>query len=574
MGGFVPYNYASKFVQELTDVKNRIDELIKTKPARAVLLYEIFIAGCYEKIEEIDDSGGDLGQFAEGLFCSWVKARQAMKADPVDTIRRLLTWIKNDDYGFCYKLEEETTKVLNKNGLKAFRAIIEDGSLTKINAIKTKSAQEQQQIPYELQNDISTLKAIYREQCDISSYCKLCEQTGYQPDDCETLANIYKTRGKFDAALEWVERGLNLSAQDKSIDFCNSSLKVSKRELLKKLGRNSVALESAWADYRNCPSSYSYEELLRYIPKKDKTIWHQKIVATLETAPLESAIEVYIITKELNLLAKRILETKKDQLKDYSHYTTQPAAEVLEKACPAAAAKIYECLGFRILMKGKSKYYSFAHNHFQKAKNLYESQGLVKDWQKIVEDIRENHRRKSSFVVDFERITSGMGTREDPTFYKEFKKECKPDEWAVYEPHIINLLEENEDDVQSIKIRLHRNEYDLALQYFKKPRQRPTYCFCYEESEILSVAKALESRYPDEILLFYKSNVGNLNSSSSRKTYHYNAQVVERVRRMYVDVMNDVDGWKKYALPIKQSNEKRPAFQEIFNKVVREWEQL
>ena len=42
-------------MQELTDVKNRIDELIKTKPARAVLLYEIFIAGCYEKIEEIEE---------------------------------------------------------------------------------------------------------------------------------------------------------------------------------------------------------------------------------------------------------------------------------------------------------------------------------------------------------------------------------------------------------------------------------------------------------------------------------------------------------------------------------------
>ncbi|MFH1829899.1 MAG: DUF6880 family protein [Pseudomonadota bacterium] len=422
MGGFVPYNYASGFVQDLGAVKNQIDKLIKTESTRAVLLYEIFIAGCYEKIEEIDDSGGDLGQFAEELFCSWIRARQAMKADPADTIKRLLTWIKNDDYGFCYKLEEEAAKVLNKNGLEAFRAIIEDRSLTKINAIKTKSAQEQQQIPYELQNDISTLKAIYREQCDISSYCKLCGQTGYESDDCGTIANIYKTRGKFDAALEWVERGLNLSSQNKSIDFCSSSLKIFKRELLKKLGKNSVALESAWSDYRDCPSSYSYEELLRYIPKKDKSIWHQKIVATLEKAPLESAIEVYIITKELSLLAARVLETKKDQLKGYSHHTTQPAAEVLDNVHPSAAAKIYECLGFRILTKGKSKYYSFAHDHFQKAKNLYESQGMAKEWQRIVENVRENHRRKSSFIGDFERIASGMGARKEPTFIERVNR--------------------------------------------------------------------------------------------------------------------------------------------------------
>ncbi|MFH1829901.1 MAG: hypothetical protein ABH871_03895 [Pseudomonadota bacterium] len=156
--------------------------------------------------------------------------------------------------------------------------------------------------------------------------------------------------------------------------------------------------------------------------------------------------------------------------------------------------------------------------------------------------------------------------------YKEFKKECKPDEWAVYEPRILKLLDEKEDDIQSVKIRLHRKEHELALQYFQRPR-RLSHCF-YGESEYFLVAKELESRYPDQILSFYKSSVGNLNTSSSRKVYHYNAQSVERVRRMYVDVMNDVDGWKRYALSIKQTNEKRPAFQEIFNKVVRGWQQL
>ena len=30
---------------------------------RAVSLYEIVLSGCYEKVNEIDDSGGDLGSF-------------------------------------------------------------------------------------------------------------------------------------------------------------------------------------------------------------------------------------------------------------------------------------------------------------------------------------------------------------------------------------------------------------------------------------------------------------------------------------------------------------------------------
>jgi hypothetical protein len=34
---------------------------------RAVTLYELFLAGCYEKAEELDDSSGGFGMFVEGL---------------------------------------------------------------------------------------------------------------------------------------------------------------------------------------------------------------------------------------------------------------------------------------------------------------------------------------------------------------------------------------------------------------------------------------------------------------------------------------------------------------------------
>jgi hypothetical protein len=41
-----------------------------------VTLCETFLAGCNAKAEEIDDSDGELGMFAGGLFCGWIKARQ------------------------------------------------------------------------------------------------------------------------------------------------------------------------------------------------------------------------------------------------------------------------------------------------------------------------------------------------------------------------------------------------------------------------------------------------------------------------------------------------------------------
>ena len=45
-------------VSELEEVERDIAELLSAEPARAIDLCETFVAGCYEKAEEIDDSSG------------------------------------------------------------------------------------------------------------------------------------------------------------------------------------------------------------------------------------------------------------------------------------------------------------------------------------------------------------------------------------------------------------------------------------------------------------------------------------------------------------------------------------
>ena len=77
---FILYNRAWDFIHDLERVKNNIDTLLKNgKTKQAVSLYEIFLSGCYDKAEEIDDSGGNLGMFFQELFCSWIDARKKAK---------------------------------------------------------------------------------------------------------------------------------------------------------------------------------------------------------------------------------------------------------------------------------------------------------------------------------------------------------------------------------------------------------------------------------------------------------------------------------------------------------------
>ena len=154
--------------------------------------------------------------------------------------------------------------------------------------------------------------------------------------------------------------------------------------------------------------------------------------------------------------------------------------------------------------------------------------------------------------------------------YKELEKECRKKEWEKYEPILLDMLKKN-FNIQAVKIHLHRQEYETAIQYFKKPTRTTYYGL---QSEVFPVAKELEVRYPMQILEFYKSCIGNLNVSTSRKIYSQNAVAVARVRRVLVDVMKKPDEWRKYALPIKLNNVKRPAFQDEFAKVISDWNNL
>src|SRR2546423_1706477 len=92
-GQFIHYNAGWSFVSGLETVVAQIDALIAHgEAARAVTVYELFIAGCYEKAEELDDSSGGFGMFVEGLFGGWLRAREAAGANPDETATALLHW--------------------------------------------------------------------------------------------------------------------------------------------------------------------------------------------------------------------------------------------------------------------------------------------------------------------------------------------------------------------------------------------------------------------------------------------------------------------------------------------------
>lgn len=407
-GEFIPYNKACEFVQDLEDIGRKIEKLVKNGEAtKAVPLYEILLAGCYNKAEEIDDSSGSLGMFFEEIFASWIRARQKAKCDPEETIHQILRWMENDDYGYCYNIEKKLVEAFNRQGLKIFENAVKLRFEKALIEEKPKMPLRIYDFSYAIRENAEILKCVYVEKKDITSYINLSEKIGVTPKDCENIAELHKAKKQFQKALMWIDKGLELEKESNWPNYSAWDLDAKKRELQAKLGQKEEAFNSAWSEFMKHPSGYTYDEFMKYIFEKDIKKWHKKAIEIARNTSLSVIIELAVQTGEWGVLAKCIISAKDEELESLSHYQTEPTALGLKQKHFPAAAKVYRALAMRIVKAGKSKYYSIAINHFKELRTLYRKIGCKKEWSSLIESIKKDHFRKYSFIDKFEKLLDG-----------------------------------------------------------------------------------------------------------------------------------------------------------------------
>jgi len=440
-GRFISYNASWDFVSGLEAVEKQIAGLVRTAPDVAVSLYETFLAGCNEKAEEIDDSSGSLGQFVGELFCGWIKARQAADADPDETATRLLAWMDDDPYGFCYQLEKDAAKVLNKAGLAAFERQVRARLDSPATAMPAPGECSRRNADYQRRRCSEMLRAMYLAQRNVEAFVALTEDTGLTAKDCHDLATMHVSRRRPDEALSWVERGLALDKKDPHGSMAGHDLAHLKRDLLTKLGRGSEALDAAWGEFQAHPSKYSYADLMRYAPKAERGSWHKKAIEAAKGADLHSLIELLLETKEIERLAAVVGQSKDSTLEGVSHYASEPAARKLEKTHPELAARLWCAQGMRVVNAKKSKYYDAALSNFERARRCFEKAGLTANWQRVVSKVRSEHHRKTGFMAGFEEIVAGAGPSEKPSFLERAKARWGSGHGAVGREATVSKME-------------------------------------------------------------------------------------------------------------------------------------
>ncbi|MBN2290820.1 MAG: hypothetical protein JXM70_00250 [Pirellulales bacterium] len=184
----------------------------------------------------------------------------------------------------------------------------------------------------------------------------------------------------------------------------------------------------------------------------------------------------------------------------------------------------------------------------------------------LAERAKESGDRKSYLEIQFDQATNRL-TLES---YKVFRKRCKANEWKSYEPKIVAALKDTWDDDQ-LRIHMHRKEFDQAVEILSAMRN-PDMRFIGKD--VLKIATRLEKEYPEKILAFHRSRLGKINQNATRKDYAQKAQIVEKLRHIWLDVMKNPKKWQEFAREVKQANLRRPAFQEEFAKAIPDWKEL
>ena len=125
----------------------------------------------------------------------------------------------------------------------------------------------------------------------------LAEQTGVKPEDGLAVAKLIATQ-KPDEALAWAERGRALDRERQFRSTAGYDLEKFRRELLARLGRQHEALEAAWAEYRQHPSKFTYDDLMKCVSETERREWHDRALNAAEGADLHSPLELFIGSAE------------------------------------------------------------------------------------------------------------------------------------------------------------------------------------------------------------------------------------------------------------------------------------
>ncbi|MDO8724802.1 MAG: hypothetical protein Q7J35_01880 [Candidatus Methanoperedens sp.] len=147
--------------------------------------------------------------------------------------------------------------------------------------------------------------------------------------------------------------------------------------------------------------------------------------------------------------------------------------------------------------------------------------------------------------------------------YNKMKKFLTKADWREIEPKIIRDVHEK-DLEDYMRICLDKNMKKEAIDILlNSPKKRHGSGLLSDgEYDLDEFAQRLKEEFPEDIIKYYWQKAYSKIQNGNRNTYFIAARYLDRVKHIYIDILNEESNWEQRFSNLKVEFKKRPAFLE------------
>ena len=234
------------------------------------------------------------------------------------------------------------------------------------------------------------------------------------------------------------------------------------------------------------------------------------------------------------------------------------------------------------LLKGEGRQtelFVFLSDHYAKSQDTANLERVVKcaikkksDEKEMLDRLFEYYKAqndyenaKKALLLAFEYVKGAGYIPEvrSHVHYNKMKKFLAKGDWKEIEPKIIRDVREK-DLEDYLRICLDKNMKKEVIDILLGPqKKRPGSGLISErEYDFDEFAMRLKEEFPEEIIKYYwQKAYGNIHNGN-RDTYSTAARYLDKVKHIYIDILNEKSKWEQRFSDLKTEFKKRPAFLE------------
>jgi len=210
-------------------------------------------------------------------------------------------------------------------------------------------------------------------------------------DEALLLARALRESGRFDDVIKVGERGLKLAGGKAALGEWLGPVEEAQ-------GRGAQALEAWRATFRERPSLVTYQTIKRLAGARWGRL-KSEIMATLEKSyDKQPLAEVLLFEKEWDAAIK-VAEQK-----GAYHTVVETVAEALVPHRPEWVVRASIRQAEELIVQTKSNLYPAAADWLSRAKAAYAKLGRTSEWQKYLQQLKEQYRRRPALQAQLARL--------------------------------------------------------------------------------------------------------------------------------------------------------------------------